>query len=182
MLQWYSAPTVMHGIFWIVIGHSLVHFTAAFSHYGNAWYILRRIFYFIFFGVTPACVLLYGNVWYVLFYIFRGYSPRVRVVLRCQYVHRTRKSPDLELKYEIPGTPESTIKGSVQITGRHSKSTVVCVCVCFSSHLFWTSNSLDAPAGVTQAFLSTFLLRCVPLFFSRERFSRSFTSSTVKSN
>ena len=27
----------------------------------------------------------------------------------------------------------------------------VCVCVCvFSSHSFWTSNSLDIPAGVTQ--------------------------------
>ena len=28
-------------------------------------------------------------------------------------------------------------------------STLVCVCV-FSSHLFWTSSSLDVPAGVTQ--------------------------------
>ena len=27
----------------------------------------------------------------------------------------------------------------------------VCVCVCvFSSHSFWTSSSLDVPAGVTQ--------------------------------
>ena len=27
----------------------------------------------------------------------------------------------------------------------------VCVCVCvFSSHLFWTSSSLDVPAGVIQ--------------------------------
>ena len=56
-----------------------------------------------------------------------------------------------------------------------------CVCV-FSSHLFWTSISLEVPAGVTQNLSSTFLLRCVPLFFSREGFSRSFPSSTVKSN
>ena len=29
--------------------------------------------------------------------------------------------------------------------------TKVCVCVCvFSSHSFWTSSSLDVPAGVTQ--------------------------------
>ena len=28
---------------------------------------------------------------------------------------------------------------------------VLCLCVCvFSSHSFWTSNSLDVPAGVTQ--------------------------------
>ena len=36
----------------------------------------------------------------------------------------------------------------------HALSTcTVCVCVCvcvFSSHSFWTSSSLDAPAGVTQ--------------------------------
>ena len=30
-------------------------------------------------------------------------------------------------------------------------STTMCVCVCvFSSHSFWTSSSLDVPAGVTQ--------------------------------
>ena len=27
---------------------------------------------------------------------------------------------------------------------------VACVCVCVSSHPFWTSSSLDVPAGVTQ--------------------------------
>ena len=26
----------------------------------------------------------------------------------------------------------------------------VCVCACVSSHSFWTSSSLDVPAGVTQ--------------------------------
>ena len=52
----------------------------------------------------------------------------------------------------------------------------------FSSHLFWTSNSLEVSAGVTQDFSSTFLLRCVPLLFSGEGFSRCFPSSTVKSN
>ena len=58
----------------------------------------------------------------------------------------------------------------------------------FSSHSFCTSSSLDVPAGVThrrkvtQDFLSTFFLRCVPSFFSREGFSHSFPSSTVKSN
>ena len=30
-------------------------------------------------------------------------------------------------------------------------SYIVCVCVCvFSSHSFWTSSSVDVPAGVTQ--------------------------------
>ena len=63
------------------------------------------------------------------------------------------------------------------------------VCCVFSSHSFWTSSSLDVPAGVTQEeghthdFSSTVFLRCVPYFFSREGFSHhSFPSSTVKSN
>ena len=47
-----------------------------------------------------------------------------------------------------------------------------CMCV-FSSHSFWTSSLLDVPAGphrrkATQDFSSSFLLRCVPQFFSRE--------------
>ena len=46
---------------------------------------------------------------------------------------------------------------------RLGPSACVCMCVCvFSSHLFWTSSSLDIPAGVTQDFSSTFLLRCAP--------------------
>ena len=34
-----------------------------------------------------------------------------------------------------------------------AETTIICVCVCvcvFSSHSFWTSSSLDVPAGVTQ--------------------------------
>ena len=30
------------------------------------------------------------------------------------------------------------------------QSSYCCVCVVFSSHSFWTSSSLDVPAGVTQ--------------------------------
>ena len=52
----------------------------------------------------------------------------------------------------------------------------------FSSHSFWILSPLDVPAGVIQDFSSTFLLRCVPEFFSREGVSHSFPSSTVKSN
>ena len=60
------------------------------------------------------------------------------------------------------------------------------VCV-FSSHLFWTSSSLDVPAGVTQEEGHTgFLIHLPPavhaFILSREGFSRSFPSSTVKSN
>ena len=39
---------------------------------------------------------------------------------------------------------------------------------------------VGVPAGVTQDFSSTFLLLCLPLFFSREGFSRFFPSSIVK--
>ena len=64
----------------------------------------------------------------------------------------------------------------------------MCVCACvFSSHLFWTLSSLEVPAGVTQKdayteFLIHLLSAVRALFFSREGFSDSFPSSTVKSN
>ena len=56
-----------------------------------------------------------------------------------------------------------------------------------SSHLFWTSDLWTHQPGshrrkATQDFSSTFLLRCLPSFLSREGFSYSFPSSTVKSN
>ena len=63
----------------------------------------------------------------------------------------------------------------------------MCVCVCFlpissGRQVRWTYQPGSHRRKVTQDFSSTFLLRCVPLFFSREGFSRSFPSSTVKSN
>ena len=51
----------------------------------------------------------------------------------------------------------------------------MCVCVCvFSSHSFWTSSSLDVPAGVTQeeghtGFLIHLLSAVRALSFSREK-------------
>ena len=41
-----------------------------------------------------------------------------------------------------------------------------------------TSRGHTSKRKVTQDFSSTFLLRCVPEFFSREGFSHSFPSST----
>ena len=76
---------------------------------------------------------------------------------------------------------ESRQSSERNIEGNSRVVDIVCVCV-FSSHPFWTSSSLDVPAGVTQDLSSTFFLRCVPSFFLREGFSLSFLSSTVKSN
>ena len=61
------------------------------------------------------------------------------------------------------------------------------MCVCFlpihSGHqVRWTYQPGSHRRKVTQDFSSTFFLRCVPSFFSREGFSHSFPSSTVKSN
>ena len=54
-------------------------------------------------NVSPliASKTLHGilRMYYILYFL--GYSSRVRVVLRCQYVHRTRKSSDFELQHEI---------------------------------------------------------------------------------
>ena len=66
-------------------------------------------------------------------------------------------------------------------------SSSVCVCVCFFTiysgrQVRWMSQPGSHRRKVTQDLSSTFLLQCTPLFFSREEFSRSFPSSTVKSN
>ena len=44
-------------------------------------------------------------------------------------------------------TPSSTPTSSLTVG---VKRLLVCVCCVFSSHSFWTSSSLDVPAGVTQ--------------------------------
>ena len=72
-------------------------------------------------------------------------------------------------------------------TGTKICLVLLCVCVCFlpihSGHqIRWTYQPGSHRRKVTQDFSSTFFLRCVPYFFSREGFSRSFPSSTVKSN
>ena len=66
---------------------------------------------------------------------------------------------------KVPAVKQKSVYVFFTLTDRAS---TMCVCVCvFSSHSFWTSSSLDVPAGshrrkVTQDFSSTFFLRCVP--------------------
>ena len=64
-------------------------------------------------------------------------------------------------------------KGKGRVKGKASR---VCVCVCvFSSHSFWTSSSLDVPAGVTQTGGKSHRISHPPSFcgaclnFSREK-------------
>ena len=52
------------------------------------------------------------------------------------------------------------IQPFLSLVDREVECNCMRVCV-LSSHLFWTSGFVDAPAGVTQDF-STFLLRCFP--------------------
>ena len=54
------------------------------------------------------------------------------------------------------------------------------VCMCVVIPFILDVGLVDTSAGVTQDF-STFLLRCLPWFLSREGFSRPFPSSTVRS-
>ena len=78
---------------------------------------------------------------------------------------------------------------SINISGNyvvHQKLYAFFIYVCFlaihSGHqVRWTYQPGSHRRKVTQDFSSTFL-RCVPSFFSREGFSPSFASSTVKSN
>ena len=82
--------------------------------------------------------------------------------------------------------PSSTVKSKFMYDSQAS----ACACVlCFSPKLFWTSSSLDVPAGITQEEGHTGFLTHLPsavraliFFFSREVFSHSLSSATVKSN
>ena len=63
-------------------------------------------------------------------------SKRLGGIIGCKY-----KTSSWHLK----GFPDGSNIGSTVYTAQ------CCVCVCvFSSHPFWTSSSLDVPAGVTQ--------------------------------
>ena len=69
----------------------------------------------------------------------------------------------------------------------HDVPLSMCVCMCFLPIHFghqvrWTYQPGSHRRKVTHNFSSPFFLRCVPYFFSREGFSLSLPSSTVKSN
>ena len=66
------------------------------------------------------------------------YSCLARYYNNCRFDNNIASKP-----YEHPPSGEKP-----KIKSAYSS---VCVCVCFfSSHSFWTSSSLDVPAGVTQ--------------------------------
>ena len=111
-------------------------------------------------------------------------------LLLCMVSHRARKSSRinrvrLPILLVVSWTGKMNISLSAFAPENSAFYVSVCVCV-LSSHLFWTPDLWTHQPGshrrkVTQN-LSTFLQRCLPKFFSREGFSCSFPSSTLKSN
>ena len=94
MLPWYSAPTVMHGIFWMVIDHSGTFYRGI--QPPRQCMVYFTVFYFL--GVTPACV------WCCDASTFTE--------------HENHQTSNSNMKYS--GEPN---KRHVQITGRHSQPT-----------------------------------------------------------
>ena len=65
------------------------------------------------------------------------------VLCSCSAFSRTAFSTTVE--------SHSTVQEPLLLYYKFTSVCCVCVCVCvFSSHPFWTSSSLDVPAGVTQ--------------------------------
>ena len=59
--------------------------------------------------------------------------------------------PDLPGGYRPPGRLLLQLQRLSSVAGFRLTPKGVCMCVCvFSSYSFWTSSSLDVPAGVTQ--------------------------------
>ena len=129
---WYSATLLVHAT------------TVVLSPNGNARYFLdgNRPLWYILLRYSATTVM--NGISFISYFIFLGYA-HVRVVLRCLYVPRKRKSPDLELKYEMCR-----------------------VCVCFLPIYSGRQIRWKYQPGSHKDFSSTFLLRCVP-FFSREK-------------
>ena len=63
-----------------------------------------------------------------------------------------------------------------------SRGDQCCLPIYSGRQVCWMYQPGSHRRKVIQDFSSTFLLRCVPQFFSREGFSHSFPSSNVKSN
>ena len=125
---WYSA-TLVHATTVVLSPHGIARDFLD----GNRplWYILLR------YSATTV-----GNVWYILYFVFCIFWVTPTCVWCCDAntftEHENQQTSNLNMKC------------------------VVCVCVfiklhltvcVFSSHLFWTSNSLEVPTGVTQGFL-----------------------------
>ena len=115
----------MHGIFgWQ--SATLVHATVVLSPHGNARYFLDGnwpLWYML--PWYSATTVMYG-IFYILYIL--GLLPRACVVLQCQYVHRTRKSPDLEVKHEILRRTQKKAVSRPQADIRSQR-----LCVCFLS-------------------------------------------------
>ena len=109
----------------------------------------------------------------------------------------SRKVPSSQstADYLLPGLITADCLTFLTIRNNSDRSTywrpnlTYCITVCccflpihFGHQVRWTYQPGSHRRKVIQDFSSTFFLRCVPLFFSREGFSHSFPSSTVKSN
>ena len=131
-----------------------------------------------------------------------GYQGILIIYRRCVHVEPAQSTPSTAPPFPCETHPAQRLSISrcrrakyvhVQYTKYYSSTTALdgrstyrYVCVCFlpihSGHqVRWTYQPGSHRRKVTQDFSSTFL-RCVPQFFSREGFSHSFPSSTVKSN
>ena len=104
----------------------------------------------------------------------------------CKYIFRFPLSRD---RPRVPCRPGPEYCFCLILLDRHTRTVccvVVCVCVVISFIL--DVRLVDVPAGATQEeghrgfLIHLFLQRRLPLFFSREGFSRSFPSSTVEPN
>ena len=93
----------------------------------------------------------------------------------------------LRVALDVYGTQQCVVSDNNLVVT--SRCVCVCVCVCFLPIHSGHPSSLDVPAGVTNtggrshriSHPLSFCGACLS-FFSREGFSHSFPSSTVKSN
>ena len=96
----------------------------------------------------------------------------------------TSPRPNKKKTYVVCCWVHTNYKSLVVVCFVEHKYVCVCVVIPFILDIKFVGRTTRGHTGgkFTRDFSSTFLLRCVPSFFSREGFSRSFPLSTVKSN
>ena len=130
MLPWYSAPTHGNARYFLDGNRPLWYIFVRYS----ATTVMYGIFYIFILWVTPACV------W------FKEKSERTSCCDASTFTqHENHQTSNLNMKYSGEDNKRQCPD--------HRQTFAANSCMClFSSHLFWTLNSLEVPAGVVFVF------------------------------
>ena len=147
----------------------------AYSARGKCWFarhLVARTCIHRTFGSQMSCLSLVLRLYFfvVVFYVFIEAEALRSTVLRCAGAPTVTR---------VSSFFSFCLFGYVTFSEYFWTMAVFSLCgqcvLCVFFPFILDIRLVDAPAGVTQDFSSTFLLRCLPLFFITRRIQRSFS-------